>query len=211
MYIDEALFRDIYHKFLYIDCKDALKELEDVVEMIPDATGLLVYCFAEDRLGLSFNILASAEKKEDGTVIVGPQSKEDFARVRFRDVRDYEFELAEQLDIDTKSFENVIEPIHKYFESGNKQVTMLRDLEMLDKGRNLEFPDYISVNAMKKGYLPEVVWVNVTGFGKDVFYGTLLEAPKQGFGYTNGQEVSFRAYENEGEIYLILGENETEA
>ena len=106
MYIDEAMFRDVYHRLIYIDCEEALEGLADTLEIIPGATGVLAYCFAEDRLGTSFLLLASAKKTQDG-LEVGPRTEEKYARVRFRDVRDYEYELASEYGIDFTGYEDV--------------------------------------------------------------------------------------------------------
>ncbi len=207
MYIDEAMFRDVYHRLIYIDCEEALEGLADTLEIIPGATGVLAYCFAEDRLGTSFLLLASAKKTQDG-LEVGPRTEEKYARVRFRDVRDYEYELASEYGIDFTGYEDVPELMSVHFESGDKKMRMLRELEMLDSARNLEFPDFVSVKALKEGFLPEVVWVRVTNFDKDTFYGTLLDPPKQGFGYQADQEVYFRGYNVNDEVVFILGASE---
>ena len=204
MYIDEAIFREIFHKFIYIECPDALEGLSDTLEIIDGATGVLAYCFCEDLVGTSFNLLASAKRRDDGMLEIGPRSSEKYARVRFSDVRDYEFELADNLDADLTAFADVPEDIRENFESSNQKMAMLRELEMLDGGRNMELPDFISVTVGKKGFLPEVVWVRTTDFGDNEFYGTLHNPPKQGFGLEAGQKVRFRAYDNEGEIMLIL-------
>lgn len=204
MYIDEAIFREIFHKFIYIECPDALEGLSDTLEIIDGATGVLAYCFCEDLVGTSFNLLASAKRRDDGMLEIGPRSSEKYARVRFSDVRDYEFELADNLDADLTAFADVPENIRENFESSNQKMAMLRELEMLDGGRNMELPDFISVTVGKKGFLPEVVWVRTTDFGDNEFYGTLHNPPKQGFGLEAGQKVRFRAYDNEGEIMLIL-------
>ena len=204
MYIDEAIFREIFHKFIYIECPDALEGLSDTLEIIDGATGVLAYCFCEDLTGTSFNLLASAKKLEDGRLEIGPRSSEKYARVRFSDVRDYEFELADNLEADLSAFSDVPDDIRENFESADQKMTMLRELEMLDVGRNMELPDFISVTVGKKGFLPEVVWVRVTDFGDNEFYGTLHNPPKQGFGLKPGQKVRFRAFDNEGEIMLIL-------
>ena len=204
MYIDEAIFREIFHKFIYIECPDALEGLSDTLEIIDGATGVLAYCFCEDLVGTSFNLLASAKRRDDGMLEIGPRSPEKYARVRFSDVRDYEFELADNLDADLTAFADVPEDIRENFESSNQKMAMLRELEMLDGGRNMELPDFISVTVGKKGFLPEVVWVRTTDFGDNEFYGTLHNPPKQGFGLEAGQKVRFRAYDNEGEIMLIL-------
>lgn len=204
MYIDEAIFREIFHKFIYIECPDALEGLSDTLEIIDGATGVLAYCFCEDLVGTNFNLLASAKRRDDGMLEIGPRSSEKYARVRFSDVRDYEFELADNLDADLTAFADVPEDIRENFESSNQKMAMLRELEMLDGGRNMELPDFISVTVGKKGFLPEVVWVRTTDFGDNEFYGTLHNPPKQGFGLEAGQKVRFRAYDNEGEIMLIL-------
>lgn len=189
MYIDEAIFREIFHKFIYIECPDALEGLSDTLEIIDGATGVLAYCFCEDLIGTSFNLLASAKKLEDGRLEIGPRSSEKYARVRFSDVRDYEFELADNLEADLSAFSDVPDDIRENFESADQKMTMLRELEMLDVGRNMELPDFISVTVGKKGFLPEVVWVRVTDFGDNEFYGTLHNPPKQGFGLKPGQKV----------------------
>ncbi|ASS37540.1 hypothetical protein [Mogibacterium pumilum] len=204
MYIDEATFREIFHKFIYIECPDALEELSDTLEIIDGATGVLAYCFCEDLVGTNFNLLASAKRKENGTLEIGPRSTEKYARVRFSDVRDYEFELVKNLEADITGFLDVPEDIRENFESADKKMSMLRELEMLDGGRNMELPDFVSVTVGKKGFLPEVVWVRTTDFGDNEFYGTLHNPPKQGFGLEPGQKVRFRAYDNEGDIMLIL-------
>ena len=204
MYIDEAIFREIFHKFIYIDCQEELEGLSDTLEIIEGATGVLAYCFCEDLVGTSFNLLASAKKSEDGRLEIGPRSSEKYARVRFSDVRDYEFELADNLEADLSAFTDVPDDIRKNFESADQRLAMLRELEMLDGGRNIELPDFVSVTVGKKGFLPEVVWVRTTDFGDNEFYGTLHNPPKQGFGLEPGQKVRFRAYDNEGEIMLIL-------
>lgn len=204
MYIDEAIFREIFHKFIYIDCQEELEGLSDTLEIIEGATGVLAYCFCEDLVGTSFNLLASAKKSEDGRLEIGPRSSEKYARVRFSDVRDYEFELADNLKADLSAFTDVPDDIRENFESADQRMAMLRELEMLDGGRNIELPDFVSVTVGKKGFLPEVVWVRTTDFGDNEFYGTLHNPPKQGFGLEPGQKVRFRAYDNEGEIMLIL-------
>ena len=204
MYIDEAIFREIFHNFIYIDCQEELEGLSDTLEIIEGATGVLAYCFCEDLVGTSFNLLASAKKSEDGRLEIGPRSSEKYARVRFSDVRDYEFELADNLEADLSAFTDVPDDIRENFESADQRMAMLRELEMLDGGRNIELPDFVSVTVGKKGFLPEVVWVRTTDFGDNEFYGTLHNPPKQGFGLEPGQKVRFRAYDNEGEIMLIL-------
>lgn len=204
MYIDEALFREIFHKFVFIECEEALEGLLDTIELFDGANGVLAYCFCEDLAGLSFNLLAAARKDENGRLTIGKVNNEDFARVRFKDVRDYEFELADNLEADLSQFLELPETILKNFESADEKITMLRELELLDASRNLEFPDFVSVTVAKKGYLPEVVWVRTTGFGEDVFYGTLLNPPTQVLGLKPNQEVSYHAYDNNGAITLVL-------
>ena len=82
MYIDEATFRQIFHKFIYIECPDALEGLSDTLTIIDGATGVIAYCFCEDLVGTSFNLLASAKKAEDGKLDVGPRCSERYARRR---------------------------------------------------------------------------------------------------------------------------------
>ncbi len=87
IYIDEATFRQIFHKFIHIECPDVLEGLSDTLEIIDGATGVLAYCFCEDLVGTSFNLLASVKKGRRRKARGGTQMfLEKYARVRFNDV-----------------------------------------------------------------------------------------------------------------------------
>jgi hypothetical protein len=192
MKLDEAFYRNIYHQFMYIECPDDLADLSGTIEIIPGATGIAAYCYVEDLVGTSFMILASAIRTKEG-VKTGPMTQDNFPRVRFADVEKDDFILARYCHMDTRPYRDVPSQVMKYFESSDKKITMLRDLAMLDQFRNIEFPDFVTVNLSHDDLLSEAAWVRVDDFGRDVFFGTLAERPKQEFGLRKDDRIAFRA------------------
>ena len=55
--IAEAGFRELYHHYLYIHCREVLEDI------IPEAlnekdTGMLVYCYIDENAGISYRPMA---------------------------------------------------------------------------------------------------------------------------------------------------------
>ena len=69
--MEEANFRELYHRYQYIECPEDMDALKNSFTVMEGATGILTYCYIEEGLGLSFYILCSA--KMDGTELeAGP-------------------------------------------------------------------------------------------------------------------------------------------
>ena len=83
--MEEANFRELYHRYQYIECPEDMDALKNAFTVMEGATGILTYCYIEEGLGLSFYILCSA--KMDGTELeAGPDVTAQMARVRYGDV-----------------------------------------------------------------------------------------------------------------------------
>ena len=54
--IREANFRELYHQFLYLHCRDILQEV-DPEYLSEEDTGLLVYCYIDDAAGITYRPL----------------------------------------------------------------------------------------------------------------------------------------------------------
>lgn len=201
--MEEANFRELYHRFQYIECPEDMESLGESFPVMEGATGILTYCYIEEGLGLSFYILCAA--KNDGNVIeAGADVTEEMARVRYRDVWYRSFADQDSLDVDWSQFDSIKGYTKEQFETKEKLRQMIYDLELIDGNRNVECPEYVSVIVQKEGLYPEYVWVKCTGFGKTEIHGELLEPPKQdGYQLKTNDKMTFQMVEAEGKIYLM--------
>ena len=184
--MEEANFRELYHRYQYIECPEDMDALKNSFTVMEGATGILTYCYIEEGLGLSFYILCSA--KMDGTELeAGPDVTAQMARVRY----------------DLSAFDGIAAQTREQFETKEKLRQLIYDLELIDGSRNVECPEYVSVIVQKAGLYPEYVWVKCTGFGETEIYGELLEAPKQDFGLRKDDAITFQMVQAEGKIYLM--------
>ena len=80
--------------------------------------------------------------------------------------------------------------VFKHYNDDEK-IFELRNLELLDEVRELEYPDDVFVGFFKEGFGGEGMWVRCEDFeGKD-FYGILLNQPEQDLGVNMGDRVKF--------------------
>ena len=186
--MEEANFRELYHRYQYIECPEDMDALKNSFTVMEGATGILTYCYIEEGLGLSFYILCSA--KMDGTELeAGPDVTAQMARVRYGDVCYKKFLDQGELDVDLSAFDGIAAQTREQFETKEKLRQLIYDLELIDGSRNVECPEY--------------VWVKCTGFGETEIYGELLEAPKQDFGLRKDDAITFQMVQAEGKIYLM--------
>ena len=190
--LDHAKFRDIHRTFRYIRCPEAMEDIAGVVDVMPEADGLLTYCYVERDHGLKFYILCSG-KLQDGSVVTGPDVSEAGARIPFEDARYYPYLAQEALGLDMSRYAEAVGRIGETLELNDRIPRMAVDLELLDRARNIEVPDCVSVVLQQEGLLPELIWARVTGFGRQEIFGEVLNAPGQpGYGLAPGQRIGFR-------------------
>jgi len=203
--IEDVNFRELYRRFQYIDCPEEMESLRGEIPMLPDADGIVTYCFIEEGLGLTFLILCSAKLGADGELIMGPSALESLPRVRFADVFAYAFCDQDEFEtVDWSEYEYLKDEMNEKFETKDRIRRMVYDLEMIDGSRNVECPEYVSVVVQKEGLYPEYVWAKCVGFGEKEIYGELLEPPKQaGYGLKTNQRITFQMYDYDDKIYLI--------
>ena len=114
--MEEANFRELYHRYQYIECPDDMDALKSAFTVMEGATGILTYCYIEEGLGLSFYILCSA--KMDGTELeAGPDVTEQMARVRYGDVCYKKFLDQGELDVDWSAFDGIAAQTREQFET----------------------------------------------------------------------------------------------
>ena len=199
--MEEANFRELYHRYQYIECPEDMDALKNAFTVMEGATGILTYCYIEEGLGLSFYILCSA--KMDGTELeAGPDVTAQMARVRYGDVCYKKFLDQGELDVDWSAFDGIAAQTREQFETKEKLRQLIYDLELIDGSRNVECPEYVSVIVQKAGCIRNTCG-EVYRFGETEIYGELLEAPKQDFGLRKDDAITFQMVQAEGKIYLM--------
>ena len=68
MKIQETHFRDMYHKIFYISANANYDLLAEKINGETVGDGTIVYGYVDHQMGMCYEILALAEKTEDGTI-----------------------------------------------------------------------------------------------------------------------------------------------
>lgn len=192
--INEANFRAIYHRFLYIEDKQTQNKL---IECIEDAKikeqlnydGLLCFGYIDYTRGLTLEVLSGAKVTEKGLSVGDKIGKTRlFIRVGgFSDDCLYDdYSCDELLDMHADYLKRLLS-IHEK----NETVIATRDVEELDPFRNREYPDDVQVYIASKGMQIELVWVRIYGLNDNEITGILLNEPNQNFGIHENDIIGF--------------------
>lgn len=160
-----------------------------------EVNSLLALPYVDHEAGLSFQSVAACLLKDDELLIYERgDSFKSITNSRFGAVKDFEFEYLENLkvntDFDIETYISHAMEVFKHYNDDEK-IFELRNLELLDEVRELEYPDDIFVGFFKEGFGGEGMWVRYEDFeGKD-FYGILLNQPNQDLGVSMGDRVKF--------------------
>lgn len=169
---EEGIYRDFYHAYIFIECKQVMAELGQSVEVMEDADGVLAYGIIDGNQGMTFALLNSAKIKEDGTLELGPSiyNEEDIPRLRYADVQYYTFSSADEYKFDTAIYEEVAAEIRETIETKDKLMRQIYDLDLIDSSRDPVAPDYVTVIVDR-----EMIWARIVGFGPDYIVGEAFQ------------------------------------
>lgn len=81
----------------------------------------------------------------------------------------------------------------------SEEVEKTRGMGFLDDNRDPYYIDDVLVYLTKDGLEPEGCWTRITGLGDHWFMGTLLNEPKQNFGYHLGEQIAFSLQKTDDE------------
>ena len=212
-FFSEVNFREIYKRFIYIHCREALEkllpgELDDAI------TGIIAYCYIDKDQGISFRpVLLATLAGLSIKVFTFPHQEDTIYIFRLREgvgtMNEYHNEnrhmLLYTLDPVKNSFIDMSvlnfqgedftafkEMIDTTYDAGS-EVENLRSkkYEFLDPFRNELFPDDVRVLLYSKENGVEQVWVRlILTHGKE-FFGLLLNEPYQDYGCHKGTIIGF--------------------
>ena len=197
--VGKANFREFYHKFIYLECRDTLKRI--MPDYLTDAdTGAIVYGYIDETQGLSFQIAKLASLKNN-TLQIRDSKEETLFILRYAGLEEKRFLDLAVADIDLQQFSEFEQMIRKFYDTKNEEKEKIRALGFLDSCRHPEHPDDIAVIILHGELQPERVWVRGNYLKEKELRGELLNEPNADFGVHMGDSVQIIPYKNDdGEI-----------
>lgn len=184
-------FRKFYHKIVFIKASPILRiSLRERMDCCEYDNGCLAYGYINEREGLSFRILCSAD------VRFNKLTRRSFDPMRTLTLRrkaadDYRFLGLDYCDVDTSDFADYIAAMDERYKCAHEQTEKMREFKFLDSVRHPEYPDIVLVMLFKEGMQAEKVWVHCMAFSENELFGKLLTEPKQNFGIHPGNIIGF--------------------
>ena len=202
MNFKEAGFRAFYHNLVALKANDVLKPLLKGYPDAESASYVLLYGYIDPAKGLMLEVLAGAKKGTKYFHFFDPNNKKrsTIAAGKVADLDIFYFE-DEDGQLHTRYAEK-LEKLKPYDVSEDMEKS--RSFAFLDDSRKQTCPDDIRVCFLKEGLKSEDCWVRLTGLGEHQLIGTLLKNPRQDFGCTKGDTITFGVRELEDHTYICV-------
>lgn len=222
-------FREIYHKFIYIHCR----ELLDVIfpgELDESITGVIAYCYIDRTEGLSFRpFMISAVKENCLQVFTMPHEEDTVYVLRLRDGNTkmselhngdrhmylyavdparYSFFDLSVVNFDTERFLEIKEHVDEAYSAGDMVENFRSErYAFLDKYRNTFYPDDVQALLYDDNSGGELVWVRLTFMTEnDEIFGELLNEPFHDHGCHEGMLIELEEVEaGDDKVLLFTG------
>lgn len=189
MNYQETGFRGFYHRFCTIPITDEIKKALDGYPGIAEADAVLTYGYYDREEGLILEILAPA-KTEGENIMVGNPLDGIRVSIRVSAVKEVEFTIMDDTDgILSARYADKLKVLEMY--DADEEIEETRNMDFLDECRNDEFIDDIMVFLLKGDLQPELCLVRISGMEEDCLFGSLLNEPKQDFGYHKDDKIAF--------------------
>ena len=224
----ETGFREIYHRFIYIHCRELLDDIFPG-ELDTAITGFIAYCYIDRTEGISFRPFMIASMKEDGIqVFTIPNHEDTIYILRLRDGQTKMSELHDGgnhmylyaldpdrfcffdlsvVNFDTDSFHEIKDDIDRTYSAG-EMVEEFRSekYKFLDKYRHRMYPDDVQAFIFnEKNHGVEQVWVRLSFMTeKDEIFGELLNEPYKDYGCHEGDFIEINEVTAGDETILIF-------
>lgn len=187
--IKDESFRNLYRTFLFIQCPDMLKTINDTFEVSDKDDGVFALGYIDYEAGLTFRVIAAAHFEGD-EIAIGPQKPDVMFMFRAGSVQDCKYVRFDKDEMDYVPFYDYVEMAMDY-DKGHEEVVETRDIELLDQFRHPEFPDDVEIYFVGKEIQTENMWLRLTKLEDKTLYGKLLDEPMQNVGCHVGDEIEF--------------------
>ena len=200
--VKDTGFREFYHRFVYIECRDVLERLMGDF-LNDDDTGAIAYGYIDEQAGLSFQIVKVAAIK-DNHICFRDSIEKAMLIMRYGSLEKARFVDLAQTDVDTKQFADFEQIIREHYDTDNQEKEQLRELAFLDSSRHPEYPDDLAVLLLHEDHQPEQVWVRGDHLTENEIRGTLLNEPNADFGVHHGDSIQIIPYkQDDGSIVCV--------
>lgn len=170
-------FRQVYHKLCFISKDKRYYTTTEQFDRPPKANGTLTYAYIDHEAGLTYEILACARRRADGSITAYDPNDKVMVKYRAGAVDECQIEVIEDPELKEK-YAWKINAVNKCYKA-DKGVLRTRRDAALDEYRHKHYPDDVQVVLLYKDNTPEEVWVRCEGILEDsAFYiGKLLNQP----------------------------------
>ena len=200
--VKDTGFREFYHRFVYIECRDVLERLMGDF-LNDDDTGAIAYGYIDEQAGLSFQIVKVAAIK-DNHICFRDSIEKAMLIMRYGSLEKARFIDLAQTDVDTKQFADFEQMIRENYDTDNPEKEQLRELAFLDSCRHPDYPDDLAVLLLHEDHQPEQVWVRGDHLTENEIRGTLLNEPNADFGVHHGDSIQIIPYkQDDGSIVCV--------
>lgn len=201
-YVKDANFREFYHKFVYIECRDILEKLmKDFLN--EDDTGAIAYGYIDEQAGLSFQIAKLASLK-DNELHIRDSVDRAMMIMRFGSLEKASYLDLSLTDLDLSQFADFEKMIRENYDTDNDAKEQIRTMSFLDACRHPDYPDDLAVVLIKGDNQPEQVWVRGNYLSEHEIRGELLNEPNADFGVHYGESIQIVPYKkDDGSIICV--------
>ncbi len=227
--IAEAGFRELYHNYLYIHCRDVLDDI--IPDELQEAdTGMLVYCYIDAEVGISYRAMALAQYNNDDGTLAFREMPEALGKCVFRYHSRYikqEYPSDEGTvtiatitpkehgfinvsidmpDVDLSAFAEEEKAIHENYDltqNPKKEELRSEKYKYMDKYRHPACPDDVMVVLFRPDVKPESVWVRCEFEAENEVFGRMMTEPKTDFHIHKGTVIGFVPYGEGDEMILV--------
>lgn len=200
--VKDTSFREFYHRFVYIECRDVLERLMGDF-LNDDDTGAIAYGYIDEQAGLSFQIVKVAAIK-DNHICFRDSIEKAMLIMRYGSLEKARFVDLAQTDVDTKQFVDFEQMIRENYDTDNPEKEQLREFTFLDSSRHPDYPDDFAVILLHEDHQPEQVWVRGDHLTENEIRGTLLNEPNADFGVHHGDSIRIIPYkQDDGSIVFV--------
>ena len=229
MLIKDENFRNLYRKPILIKDKEFAHEIARSIQIDSiwedglsgeelgqklksmkideNINSILAIAYIDHSAGMSFHVLTTAISDNGTADIIKRNDFQAMINCRKGQVNNFEFDYLENIDVNDDfsmdHYKRSVEIANSYFVS--EDIEALRFLDMLDDSRHEDFPDDVEVLFFKEGLQAEKMWVRYEKVIEvPIIEGTLLNAPFQDFGVSEGDKVRFFPYAQKDSNEIIL-------
>lgn len=198
-------FREFYKKVVAIELSEKIREAITDFPGAKSANCVYAYGYIDHDSGFMFEVLASGKQSEKSGLF-NPREGNDEISVKLKAdiVEGLEIYFFSERTNYRKKFANKIAMIEGY--NASDEIEQSRCFDFLDDSRDNYYIDDVSVFLVKEGRQPEKCWARIEGLHPEDHYiiATLLNEPKQNFGYHMGDTIALFIQEAEDKHFICV-------